>query len=60
VTGSTVLEESTGDAKARECIHERLAADLTILRNDPSRDIRALAAVGYTIRDGKVIYPSPP
>lgn len=35
-----------------------LAADLTILRSDPSKDIRALAAVQYTIRDGKVIYRS--
>jgi imidazolonepropionase-like amidohydrolase len=36
-----------------------LAADLTILRTDPAKDIRALAAVDYTIRDGKVIYRSP-
>jgi imidazolonepropionase-like amidohydrolase len=33
-----------------------LTADLTILRTDPSKDIRALAAVDYTIRDGRVIY----
>jgi imidazolonepropionase-like amidohydrolase len=33
-----------------------LAADLTILRSDPAKDIRALASVDYTIRDGKVIY----
>ena len=33
-----------------------LTADLTILRGDPSKDIRALAAVDYTIRDGNVIY----
>src|SRR5262245_41581798 len=30
-----------------------LAADLTILRADPARDIRALSVVDYTIRDGK-------
>jgi imidazolonepropionase-like amidohydrolase len=35
-----------------------LAADLTILRNDPSKDVRALAAVQYTMRDGTVIYRS--
>ena len=35
-----------------------LAADLTVLRTDPSKDIRALAAVDYTIREGKVIYRS--
>jgi feruloyl esterase len=33
-------------------------AAIRALRNDPSRDIRALAAVEYTIRDGKVIYRS--
>jgi imidazolonepropionase-like amidohydrolase len=31
-------------------------ADLTVLRSDPSKDIRALADVQYTLRDGKVIY----
>ncbi len=36
-----------------------LTADLTILKSDPSRDIRALAGVDYTIRDGKVIYRAP-
>jgi imidazolonepropionase-like amidohydrolase len=35
-----------------------LTADLTVLRSDPSKDIRALAAVDYTIRDGKVIFRS--
>ena len=35
-----------------------LAADLTVLRNDPTKDIRALTAVAYTVRDGKVIYRS--
>jgi imidazolonepropionase-like amidohydrolase len=33
-----------------------LAADLTVLRSDPARDIRALTAVDYTLRDGKVIF----
>jgi imidazolonepropionase-like amidohydrolase len=32
------------------------AADLTVLSSDPSKDIQALAAVRYTLRDGKVIY----
>ena len=35
-----------------------LAADLTVLRNDPTKDIRALTAVAYTLRDGKAIYRS--
>jgi imidazolonepropionase-like amidohydrolase len=33
-----------------------LSADLAVLRGDPARDIRALAAVQYTVRDGKIIY----
>jgi len=32
------------------------AADLAVLRNDPATDIRALSAVQYTLRNGKVIY----
>jgi imidazolonepropionase-like amidohydrolase len=36
-----------------------LTADLTVLRSDPAKDIRALAGVDYTFRDGKVIYRSP-
>jgi len=35
-----------------------LAADVTVLRADPTKDVRALAAVDFTIRDGKVIYRS--
>jgi imidazolonepropionase-like amidohydrolase len=30
--------------------------DLTVLKFDPARDIRALADVAYTIRGGKIIY----
>jgi imidazolonepropionase-like amidohydrolase len=33
-----------------------LAADIVVLNGDPSRDIRAFAAVRYTIRDGRLIY----
>ena len=33
-----------------------LSADLTVLRGDPAREIRALATVQYTLRDGKIIY----
>lgn len=31
-------------------------ADLAVLTRDPSEDIRSLAAVHYTLRDGKIIY----
>jgi imidazolonepropionase-like amidohydrolase len=32
------------------------AADLTVLGHDPAKDIRALTAVRYTLRDGKIIF----
>ena len=31
-------------------------ADLVVLKDDPSRSIRSLANVEYTLRDGKIIY----
>ena len=37
-------------------VAEGLAADLVVLDQDPGRDVRALAAVRYTIRDGALIY----
>jgi imidazolonepropionase-like amidohydrolase len=33
-------------------------SDLTVVNGDPSSDIRALAAVRYTLRDGNAIYRS--
>jgi hypothetical protein len=55
---TTAPAERFGASKRLGRVAPGLAADLTILRNDPSKDIRALAAVQYTIRDGKVIYRS--
>ena len=34
-------------------------ADITVVAGDPERDIRALAAVRYTVRAGRVIYRRP-
>jgi imidazolonepropionase-like amidohydrolase len=34
-------------------------ADLTVLASDPAREIAALSAVRYTIRDGEIIYAEP-
>ena len=45
-----------GASKELGRIARSFTADLTILRSDPAKDIRALASVQYTIRDGKVIY----
>jgi imidazolonepropionase-like amidohydrolase len=55
---TTAPAERFGAAKQLGRIAPGLSADLAILRNDPSKDIRALATVDYTIRDGKVIYRS--
>ena len=51
--------EKFGASKQLGQIAAGYAADLTILRNDPSKDIRALASVLYTMRDGKFIYRAP-
>jgi imidazolonepropionase-like amidohydrolase len=53
---TTAPAERFGASKQLGRIGPGFAADLTILRNDPSKDIRAFAAVEYAIRDGKVIY----
>jgi imidazolonepropionase-like amidohydrolase len=65
MTFPQILASLTTAPAARFGVPDRLgriasgfAADLTILRADPVKDIRALAAVDYTIRDGKVIYRS--
>jgi imidazolonepropionase-like amidohydrolase len=53
---TTAPAERFGDAKQLGRIAPGFSADLAVLKNDPSKDIRALAAVDYTIRDGKIIY----
>ena len=53
---TTAPAERFGASKQLGRIAPGLAADLTILSNDPSKDIGALAAVQYTIRDGKLIH----
>jgi imidazolonepropionase-like amidohydrolase len=45
-----------GESKHLGRIEAGLAADLTILRQDPSTNIRALSAVQYTLRSGKILY----
>jgi imidazolonepropionase-like amidohydrolase len=47
-----------GDSARLGRIEAGLVADLTIVRGDPVRDIRALADVQYVVRDGAVIYRS--
>jgi imidazolonepropionase-like amidohydrolase len=55
---TTAPAERFGASKQLGRIAQGFIADLTVLRTDPTKDIRALAAVDYTIRDGKVIYRS--
>lgn len=45
-----------GESKQLGRVAEGLQADLVVLEGDPSRNIRALVAVRYTLRAGKIIY----
>jgi imidazolonepropionase-like amidohydrolase len=45
-----------GASKGTGRIAPGLAADLAVLRQDPLENIRALAAVQYTVREGKSIF----
>jgi imidazolonepropionase-like amidohydrolase len=45
-----------GASKELGRIVSGMLADLTVLRGDPSKDVRAFAAVAYTIGDGRVLF----
>jgi imidazolonepropionase-like amidohydrolase len=45
-----------GESERLGRIESGFQADLVVLKNDPSRDIRALAQVVYTLRAGRIIY----
>ena len=53
---TTAPVERLGDPKQWGRIATGLQADLVILNGDPSKNIRALADVRYTLRAGKIIY----
>jgi imidazolonepropionase-like amidohydrolase len=53
---TTAPAERFGESKQRGRIAAGFAADLAVLNQDPSRDVRAFAAVRYTLRDGALIY----
>jgi imidazolonepropionase-like amidohydrolase len=53
---TTAPAERFGDQEKLGRVAEGFRADLVVLRADPSKDIRALADVQYTIRRGKIIY----
>jgi len=53
---TTAPAERFGQSKQSGRIAPGLEADLVVLKGDPERDIRALTAVQYTLRAGKIIY----
>ncbi|HYL14527.1 MAG TPA: amidohydrolase family protein [Terriglobales bacterium] len=53
---TTAPAERFGDSKLLGQIAPGFQADVVVLKDDPSKDIRALAAVQYTVRAGEVIY----
>jgi len=52
--------ERFGEAAERGQIAPGFAADLTIVAGDPATNLRALTAVRYTIRNGRVIFRGKP
>jgi imidazolonepropionase-like amidohydrolase len=56
---TTAPAERFGVSKELGRISPGYRADVAVLRNDPAKDIRAFAAVQYTLRDGKIIYRAP-
>jgi imidazolonepropionase-like amidohydrolase len=45
-----------GEADSRGRVAAGFRADLVVLMDDPSRDVRAFAAVRYALRDGRIIH----
>ena len=55
---TTAPAEKFGESGHLGRIAPGFAADLVVLRGDPSQDVRTLGNVIYTLRDGKIIYQS--
>ena len=53
---TTAPAERFGESRQLGRIAAGFQADLVVMKGDPSTNIRALAAVQYTLRDGKIIY----
>jgi imidazolonepropionase-like amidohydrolase len=53
---TTAPADRFGESKRLGRIAPGLSADLVVLEGDPSSDVRALAAVRYTLRDGKIVH----
>jgi imidazolonepropionase-like amidohydrolase len=53
---TTAPAERFGEARQLGRIATGMRADLVVLQDDPARRLRALTAVKYTLRGGKIIY----
>jgi len=53
---TTAPAEKFGEASELGRVAKGFKADLVLLQGDPANDPRALTAVRYTLRDGKIIY----
>ncbi len=53
---TTAPAERFGESKQLGRVAAGFQADLVVLKDDPSKNIRALTAVQYTLRAGKIIY----
>ena len=53
---TTAPAERFGESKQLGQIAAGLQADLVVLKEDPAKNIKALTAVKYTLRGGKIIY----
>jgi imidazolonepropionase-like amidohydrolase len=53
---TTAPAERFGESKQLGRIAAGFTADLVVLKGEPSKNIAALAAVQYTLRDGEIIY----
>jgi imidazolonepropionase-like amidohydrolase len=53
---TTAPAERFGASSRAGRLARGFAADIVVVDGDPERDIRSLAKVRYTLRDGRVIY----
>ncbi|MGH9803806.1 MAG: amidohydrolase family protein, partial [Candidatus Acidiferrales bacterium] len=53
---TTAPAERFGESQQRGRVAAGFQADLVVLKADPAGNIRTLAGVEYTLRDGKIIY----
>jgi hypothetical protein len=58
--GAQLQSDSRFFDNQSRCAVRSLDADLVVLRGDPFRDVKELAAVAYAVQGGKVIYRASP